>query len=66
MRNKGIGTQLILQVIKQSKKDHIILQVLNNNLSTIKIYNKLGFTKYMEGNNIWRKKISIYIYIITK
>lgn len=67
MRNKGIGTQLVSQVIKNAKlqgKDHIILQVENNNLAAINIYEKLGFTKYMQGINKNGKMTSIYLYKI--
>ena len=53
-RNKGIGTQLVLNVINAAKKagkDYIILHVLKDNIPAIKIYQKLGFRKYMEGIN---------------
>ena len=63
-RNKGIGTQLISSVINAVKKaryDHIILHVLKDNIPAIKIYQKLGFRKYMEGMNQDGKITIIYI-----
>jgi ribosomal protein S18 acetylase RimI-like enzyme len=64
IRNKGIGTKLVLKVIDNAKKegkDHIILQVANTNVNAIKIYNKCGFKKHMEGMNEKGKYTSIYV-----
>ena len=63
-RNQGIGTKLLEQVIRKLKldgKDHIILQVNNNNKNAIKLYNKHGFIKYTEGLNDDGEKVSVYI-----
>ena len=63
-RNQGIGTKLLEQVIKKIKldgKDHIILQVNNNNKNAIKLYNKHGFIKYTEGLDSDGEKVSFYI-----
>jgi len=67
MRKKGIGTKLVLKVIKDAKKtgkDHIILQVKNNNIPAIKIYEKLGFTVYSRGKNKKGEEVLIYLYKI--
>ena len=63
-RNKGIGTQLVSSVINAAKKanyDHIILHVLKDNIPAIKIYQKLGFRKYIEGMNQDGKLTIIYV-----
>ena len=63
-RNQGIATKLLEKVIKKLKldgKDHIILQVNNNNKNAIKLYNKHGFIKYTEGLDSDGEKVSFYI-----
>ena len=67
MRNKGLGTKLVLDVINKAKKmgkDHIILQVKKNNIHAIKIYEKLRFTKYLEGLNENNEESIIYVYYL--
>ena len=67
MRNKGLGTKLVSTIInkaKKSGKDHIILQVKKNNIPAIKIYEKLGFTKYFEGINENGEEAIIYVYYL--
>ena len=67
MRNKGLGTKLVLMVINSAKKlgkDHVILQVKKNNIPAIKIYKKLGFRKHSEGLNKNGKKVIVYVYYL--
>jgi len=64
LRNKGIGTQLVLKVIEKAKndgKDHIILQVAKTNLQATKLYETMGFIKYMEGADETGEPAIIYI-----
>jgi ribosomal protein S18 acetylase RimI-like enzyme len=58
-RRKGYGTDLLTKIIKISQneqKDHLILQVEDNNESAKQLYYKLGFGDYFKGvdeeNNI--------------
>ena len=58
-RNKGYGTALLHKIINTSKKqdkDHLILQVDDNNKEAKKLYYKLGFSEHLKGldkeNNI--------------
>ena len=65
LRNRGIGKELVLKVIEQAKienKDHIILQVAENNIYAIKLYETLGFVKYSKG--ITPDNIKVYIYVL--
>jgi GNAT superfamily N-acetyltransferase len=65
LRNRGIGKEIVLKVIEQAKienKDHIILQVAENNIYAIKLYETLGFVKYSKG--ITPDNIKVYIYVL--
>ena len=67
MRNKGLGTLLVTKVIEKAQqdgKDHVMLQVADDNHSAINIYKKLGFLKYMQGNSENGEEYSIYLYTI--
>ena len=66
-RNMGIGKKLVLSVIRRAKlegKDHIILQVNNNNIKAIELYKKCGFHLLSSGMNENGDHISFYIYRI--
>lgn len=67
MRNKGLGTKLVLMVIdkaRKSGKDHVILQVLKKNIPAINIYKKLGFIKYLESVNKDGEEVLIFVYYL--
>ena len=58
-RKKGYGTELLNKIInisKNEKKDHLILQIDNNNNSAKQLYYKAGFIDHFKGvdktNNI--------------
>ena len=62
-RRKGYGSALLNKIINISKneqKDHLILQVDNNNKSAKQLYYKLGFIDYFKGvdNN---KSIKLFL-----
>lgn len=62
-RRKGYGSALLNKIINISKneqKDHLILQVDNNNKSAKQLYYKLGFIDYFKGvdNN---KNIKLFL-----
>ena len=67
MRNKGLGTKIILQIIKKAKKlgyDHIILQADKINIPANKIYIKVGFKIYSENISDDNKVYITYIYYL--
>ncbi len=57
-QNKGIGTKILQEQIKenQSKKIRTILQVFKTN-PAIKLYEKLGFTVYGESETHYQMEI---------
>jgi ribosomal protein S18 acetylase RimI-like enzyme len=53
-RRKGYGTDLLTKIIKIShneKKDHLILQVEDNNEPAKQLYYTLGFVDYFKGTD---------------
>lgn len=48
-RNKGIGTAIMKEIIKNSSKDALI--TMHASIKAISLYNRLGFTKIDEKND---------------
>ncbi len=67
IRNTGVGTQLVSGAIEYGRErgyDHIILQVKSVNYPAIRIYEKLGFVRYMEGRDKNHEYVRVYVYYI--
>ena len=65
-QNKGIGETLISYLVNNTEADKIMLEVRENNVSALNLYNKCGFVeinrrkKYYDGEDaiIMERKIS--------
>ncbi|GEM_PF-781667 len=54
-RGKGIGSLMINKLLANAKemgKEHATLEVINTNISAVKLYERLGF-RTIESNSIW-------------
>lgn len=66
-RNRGIGTQLsrlLLEEMKREGVDEIVLETEDTNLTSLTLYEKLGFARdkhlpnyYLNGSGAFRLKL---------
>lgn len=60
LRGKGIGTETLTKCLEYAKKEinlqTVFLEVLENNTNAIKLYEKLGFKKTSQKDNVIRYK----------
>jgi ribosomal protein S18 acetylase RimI-like enzyme len=63
-RNKGYATELLHKIINNSKredKDHLILQVGDNNEEAKQLYYRMGFSDYLKGTD---KENNIKLFLV--
>ena len=66
-RKRGYGTQLIRKLINISREEgklHLISQVVEKNMASIKLHENLGFVVHSKGLNKNNEVVLIYVYYL--